>query len=60
MGTESVEIAVPPVTAEEIANAAPPALQARVALRNALQPLFGDGWLVTDVDRVGRTYTLSR
>jgi predicted GNAT superfamily acetyltransferase len=60
IGTESVEIAVPPVTAEEIASAAPPALQARVAMRQALQPLFADGWLVTDVDRVDRTYTLSR
>jgi predicted GNAT superfamily acetyltransferase len=60
MGTQSAEIAVPPVTAEEIANAAPPALDARIAVRNALQPLFNDGWLVTDVDRVGRTYTLSR
>lgn len=60
IGTESVEIAVPPVTAEEIANAAAPALHARVGLRVALRPLFADGWQVTDVDRVGRTYTLSR
>ena len=31
-----------------------------IILRDALQPLFADGWLVTDVDRNARTYTLSR
>ncbi len=59
-GVESTEVAVPPVTAEEIANAAAPAMDARVGLRDALQPLFADGWLVTDVDRNARIYTLSR
>ena len=59
-GKESREVAVPPVTAEEIAAAAPAALHARIALRDALSPLLADGWLVTDVDRVGRTYTVSR
>lgn len=59
-GTYTTEVAVPPVTADEIATAAPAALRARVGLRDALQPLFGDGWLVTDVDRNARTYTLSR
>jgi chorismate synthase len=59
-GTESVEIAVPPVTAEEIATASPPALHARIGLRDALLPLFEDGWVATDVDRTARTYTLSR
>jgi predicted GNAT superfamily acetyltransferase len=58
--TESVEVTVPPVTAEQIAAAEPIAVEARVGLRDSLQPLLADGWLVTDVDRVGRTYTLSR
>ncbi len=59
-GDESVEIVVPPVTADEIASAARHAFEARIGLRDAMQPLLGDGWLVIDVDRVGRTYTLSR
>ena len=59
-GTESVEVPVPSVTADEIAAASAHALQARVALRDALVPLFADGWRVTDADRVARTYTLSR
>ena len=59
-GTESVEVDVPPVTADEIAARDPAALHARVALRDAMLPLFADGWLVTDVDRGGRTYTFSR
>jgi predicted GNAT superfamily acetyltransferase len=59
-GAESVDVAVPPVTVEEIATGAPAAHDARIGLRDALMPLLGEGWLVTDVDRVGRTYTLSR
>jgi len=59
-GRESVDVAVPPVTADEIATAAPVALEARVALREAMLPLLADGWVVTDVDRADRTYTLSR
>ncbi len=59
-GAESVEILVPPVTADEIASAVRHAFEARVGLRDAMQPLLGDGWLVTDVDRVSRIYTLSR
>ena len=59
-GTESVEVAVPPVVADEIAAASATALHARAALRDALVPLFADGWVATDVDRVGSTYTLSR
>jgi chorismate synthase len=59
-GTETTEVAVPAVTADEIATAAPAALRARVGLRDALQPLFADSWVVTDVDRSARTYTLSR
>lgn len=60
VGAESVEIVVPPVTADEIAAAAAHAFTARLALRDAMQPLLGDGWLVTDVDRANRAYTLSR
>jgi predicted GNAT superfamily acetyltransferase len=59
-GTESIEVEVPPVSADDIAAASEPALKARVALREALVPLFADGWQVTDVDRVSRTYTVSR
>ncbi|HZX54714.1 MAG TPA: GNAT family N-acetyltransferase [Ilumatobacteraceae bacterium] len=59
-GSESVVVAVPGVTADDIAAAAPVALQARVALRDAMLPLLTDGWLVTDVDRDARTYTLTR
>jgi predicted GNAT superfamily acetyltransferase len=60
VGNKSVDVGVPPVTSEEIAAAAPAAHDARIGLRDALMPLLGEGWLVTDVDRVGRTYTLSR
>jgi predicted GNAT superfamily acetyltransferase len=59
-GSELIRVDVPPVTPEEIASASAPALHARVALREAMQPLLADGWQVTDVDRPGRTYTLSR
>jgi len=59
-GTESVEVEVPPVTADEIARSTPAALHARLALRDAMLPMLADGWKVTDVDRVGRMYTLSR
>ncbi|MGZ7036332.1 MAG: GNAT family N-acetyltransferase [Ilumatobacteraceae bacterium] len=59
-GRESIEVAVPPVSADEIAAAAASALHARVTLRDTLVPLFADGWRVTDVDRSGHTYTLSR
>ena len=43
-----------------VANPLQYLLHARVGLRDAMQPLFADGWLVTDVDRNARTYTLSR
>ena len=38
----------------------PAARHARMAVRDALLPLFEDGWIATDVDRAARTYTLSR
>lgn len=59
-GTESVEVAVPSVAADEIAASSTTATHAREELRDALVPLFADGWVATDVDRGGRTYTLSR
>ena len=59
-GEQSVEVSVPPVTADEIASASPAALRARIALRDAMLPLFEDGWVATDVDRAARTYTLTR
>lgn len=58
--TESIVVDVPPVTADEIAAATEHAVQARVDLRDAMVPLFAEGWIATDVDRVGRSYTLSR
>ncbi len=60
VGKESVDVVVPPVTADEIATASGAALHARIALRDAMQPLFEDGWIATDVDRDARTYTLTR
>ena len=60
VGSESIVVAVPPVTADEIANSSSAALEARLALRDAMVPLFDDGWVATDVDREARTYTLSR
>jgi predicted GNAT superfamily acetyltransferase len=59
-GTKSIEVEMPPLSADEIAAASAAAVDARVSLRNALVPLFADGWRVTDVDRGRRTYTLSR
>ena len=59
-GRESTVVAVPPVTADDIATAAPVALRARVALRDAMMPLLAEGWIAIDVDRAARTYTLSR
>lgn len=59
-GAESTQVEVPPVSADEIAGATTTALEARVAFRDAMLPLIADGWRVTDVDRAGRTYTLSR
>jgi predicted GNAT superfamily acetyltransferase len=59
-GNTSVEVEVPPVSADEIAAAAPAAMEARVGLRDAMLPLLADGWRAIDVDRTSRTYTLTR
>ncbi len=57
---ESFVLEVPPVTPEQIAASAPEALAARLAIRAAMAPHLDDGWVATGVDRVARTYTLSR
>ncbi|HEY7626425.1 MAG TPA: GNAT family N-acetyltransferase [Ilumatobacteraceae bacterium] len=59
-GTESVDVSVPPVSAEQIAVASAEAVAARHAVREAMVPLLAEGWRVTDVDRVARCYTLTR
>ena len=59
-GADSIEVAVPAVSADEIAAAGAAALHARVGLRDAMLPLLDDGWRTTDVDRDARTYTFSR
>jgi chorismate synthase len=59
-GQDHQVVEVPRVTADEIAGASPVAVAARHGLRNALHPLVQAGWLVVDVDRVERTYTLAR
>lgn len=57
---ETYVLAVPPASPEQIAASAPEALQARLAIRDAMAPHLGDGWKVSAVDRDARTYTLSR
>ena len=59
-GTESITVAVPAVSADEIAAAGTAALHARIALREAVVPLLADGWRAIDVDRSARTYMFSR
>ena len=59
-GAESAVVAVPVISAEEIAAAGASAMRARVALREAMVPLLAEGWRATDVDRDARTYTFSR
>ena len=58
--SETFVLDVPPVTPEQIAASAPEALQARLAIRDAMAPHLDDGWRVTGVDRVARRYTLGR
>ncbi|MFM7685744.1 MAG: GNAT family N-acetyltransferase [Actinomycetota bacterium] len=53
-------VRVPPVTPAEIAASAAQAYEARLAVRDALAPHLDSGWLVSGVDRLERTYTLSR
>ena len=60
IGAESTEVAVQPVSADEISAAGATALRARIELREAMLPLLAEGWRVTDVDCGARTYTFSR
>jgi chorismate synthase len=53
-GSERAVVAVAPVTAAEIAAATSHALDTRMRLRDALMPLFADGWRATDVAREAR------
>jgi len=57
---ESAVVEVPSVTPQDIAESAPEAIAARMAVREFMVPHLGDGWRVTAVDRHVRTYTLSR
>lgn len=57
---EHYVVQVPPVTPNDIASSAPQAFEARLAVRDALAPHLEAGWQVTGVDRVERTYTVSR
>lgn len=59
-GAESIDVGVPAVSAEQIASASDHAVEARLAVREAMVPLLADGWRVTDVDRAARCYTLTR
>lgn len=58
-GTESIDVGIPTVTADEIATASPAAISARLSVREAMVPLLADAWRVTDVDRTARCYTLT-
>ena len=57
---EQFVLSVPEVGPEQIAAAATEAVHARLAVRDAMAPHLADGWKVTGVDRLARTYTLSR
>lgn len=59
-GRDAIEVCVPSVRTDDIATASAAALAARVAVREAMVPLFADGWRATDIDRVARLYTLTR
>jgi predicted GNAT superfamily acetyltransferase len=57
---EQRSVVVPPTTSDEIATASPNALSARAALRAELAELVASGWVVVDVDREMRRYTVAR
>lgn len=58
--SETADIDVPAVTADDIAGSNETALAARCRLRDRLQPLIADNWKLIDVDRVHRRYTVGR
>ncbi|MFM2071925.1 MAG: hypothetical protein RLZZ623_2188 [Actinomycetota bacterium] len=51
---------VGPASADDIATSAPAALSARFALRAELDDRLRDGWVLVDVDRSTRQYSLAR
>ena len=57
---EYSELAVPPVSPEQIASSAAEAIHARMAVRDAMAHRLADGWRVSAVDRDSRIYTLAR
>ena len=57
---EYFDLDVPLVSPEQIAESAPEAIHARMAVREAMAPHLADGWRVVAVDRDARTYTLGR
>jgi predicted GNAT superfamily acetyltransferase len=57
---EHTWVDVPAASADDIASSHQRAVVARMAVRQAMQPLVDSGWRVTDVDRTTRRYTLSR
>jgi predicted GNAT superfamily acetyltransferase len=58
--TERHTIDVLPVDPDEIAGSGSRAIEARLNLRAAMQPLLDGGWLVVDVDRAERRYVVAR
>jgi predicted GNAT superfamily acetyltransferase len=57
---ERQTIDVPAVSAADVAASSDVAMAARMGLREALMPLLNDDWLLVDVDRERRTYTVGR
>jgi predicted GNAT superfamily acetyltransferase len=55
-----VDVDVPPITAEDIAASTPAAHAARLAVRDALAPRLGSGWVLTGIDLPNRRYRLTR
>jgi chorismate synthase len=51
---------VAPASADDIATSTPAALSARLDLRAALDDRLRDGWVLVDVDRSTRQYSLAR
>jgi len=51
-------VGVPPLAPDAISSSSPEAHAARHHLRDGLQPLMDAGWLLVDLDRDARRYTL--
>jgi predicted GNAT superfamily acetyltransferase len=58
--SEVAEVCVPEVSAADIAASSAAAVHARATVRDAMVPLFADGWAITDIDREARRYCFSR